>query len=182
MDKILVNIFSLGLKPLWEKNNSYYKIVKEFREKLPRHQNQAKQLTEKEIQQNTWLGETAKYINVVDVSTHKIHISEAEIDLFYNRINDFDYSFVFFKKHYQALTKNLNRFNPKAENKNFDIIMLQHVLKDDPLYPVKAFSVLLYYIKWKFKLTSPLYVWYVKRNFQKQAKKRQAQLITTHYR
>lgn len=41
-------ILTLGLKPLYDKNLSYSRIITDFRNKLPRHQNRAKKLTQKE--------------------------------------------------------------------------------------------------------------------------------------
>ncbi len=151
------NIASLGLKPLYEKNYSYYKIVREFREKLPRAQNRARTITHEEIDRNPFLPDSMKYVHAVDVSTHKINVSEVELDLFYNRLNDFDYSFMFFRNHYRNFTKDLNRLNPKGENKNIDIVVLQDILQDDPLQPLKPFDVLVFHLKWEIKITSTIY-------------------------
>ncbi|MES2285237.1 MAG: hypothetical protein V4547_06070 [Bacteroidota bacterium] len=154
---ILLTIITFGLKPVYDKNLSYYKIIKEFREKLPRKQNQAKNLTAEEIERHPLLDNSFKHIMVLDTSNHRTTIGETEIDLFYNKLNEFDYSFMFFKEYYKSYTRNLNRFNPKAENKNFDLIFLQRVIKDDPLHPIKPFDVFLYHLKWKYKLTSSIY-------------------------
>jgi hypothetical protein len=48
MIDVLLNIITLGLKPIYEKHLKYYLIVKEFREKLPRPQNQARDMTQDE--------------------------------------------------------------------------------------------------------------------------------------
>jgi hypothetical protein len=160
MGNILLNILSLGLKPLYEKNMSYYKIVKEFREKLPRQQNQARNLTEEEVQKHPFLHDSFKYFTVIDTSNHKTNVSESEIDLFYNKINDFNYAFIFFKKHYKDYTRNLNRFNPKAENKNFDLVIVQRLLKDDPLNPINPVDVFIMHLKWNYKLTSKIYIFF----------------------
>lgn len=158
MSNIVVSILSFGLKPLYDKNAAYYKIIKDFREKLPRQQNQARQMTAEEIERHPFLPDSFKHITVVDTSNHKTTISEAEIDIFYNKLNEFDYSFVIFRNYYKRFTRNLNRFNPKAQNKNFDLVIIQSLLKDDPLHPLKPFDVLVYHLKWKFKLTSRIYM------------------------
>ncbi len=155
---------SFGLKPLYDKNISYYKIIKEFRERLPRQQNRAKSLTSEEIEKHPLLDNDFKYVNVINTSTHKTTVSEVEIDLFYNKLNDFDYRFVFFRNYYKSFTRNLNRFNPKAENGNFHLIIVQKLLQDDPEnHPLKPFDVFFYFIKWKFKLTSRIYVYFLNR-------------------
>lgn len=160
MEKLLMNILSFGLKPLYKRNIAYYKLIKEFRIKLPRHQNQAKQMTADEIEKHPFLPESAKYITVLDMSIHKPNVSESEIDLFYNKLNEIDFSFVFFKKYYKEFSNNINRLKPAGSKGNLDLIVLQRILQDDPLHPLKPFDVFGYHLKWKFKLTSPIYIWY----------------------
>jgi len=46
------------------------------------------------------------------------------------------------------------RFNPKSENGNFDLVILQEAIKDNPIRPLKPLEVLVYHIKYKFKLTT----------------------------
>jgi hypothetical protein len=159
---IIFNILSLGLKPLYEKNLSYYKMIREFREKLPRRQNEARKLSEAE-KKNSPVLSSLQHFTVVDLSTHKTSLNEADLDMFYNKLESFDYSFMFFKNYYKRYTRNLNRFNPKAQHKNFDLVMLQNVIKDDPIHPLKPFDVLIYHLKWKFKFTSKIYIWFLDR-------------------
>jgi len=161
MLNFILNIITLGLKPLYEKHLGYYKIVKEFRDKLPRPQNEAKKLTEEEVSNHPLLS-SLTFTTVVDLSTHKVSIAESDIDIFYNKLNNFDYRWMLFKNYYKKYTKNINRFNPKAENKNFELVMVQQVLRDDPLHPLKPLDVLIFHLKWEFKLTSKIYIWYLK--------------------
>ena len=158
MSDIFISIITIGLKPLYNKNMSYYKIVKDFRKKLPRQQNKAKILTAEEIDNNPLLDNSFKFMTVFNMSTHKSYVVESELDLFYNVLNDFDYEFMFFKNYYKNYTRNINRFNPKAENGNFDLITLQEVLQN-PKKPLKPYDVLLYHIKWEFKFTSLIYIY-----------------------
>lgn len=153
----------MGLRPLIEKNLAYFKIIKEFREKLPRHQNQAQRLNKEEIIKNEIIPDSFQHISVLNLATHEIHVSESEIDLFYNRLNDFNYSFVLFKNYYKSFTQELNRFNPKSINKNFDIVIVQELLKDNPIHPLKFKDVFIYHIKWKWRLTSFYFKWQVRR-------------------
>ncbi len=115
MTDILLKIFTLGLKPIYDKHLLYYQVIKDFRDKLPREHNQAKKLTEDEIDKHPFLGETAKYVTVLNTATHKINISESDLDQFYNKLTNFDYSFMFFKKYYLDKTKNITRFNSKSK-------------------------------------------------------------------
>lgn len=100
MIDFVLNILSLGLKPLYERHLRFHQIIADFRIKLPRPQNQAKSLTEKEKNQVPWLNETSlKYMNVMNVGTHKTSLSESDLDEFYNKLNNFDFSFILFKKY-----------------------------------------------------------------------------------
>jgi hypothetical protein len=99
-------------------------------------------------------------INVVDLSTYKTSITEADIDQFYNKLEYFDYSFMLFPDYYKRFTANLKRFKPKAENKNFNLFMVQQVLKENSLKPLKPIPVLMHHLKWKIKWTSSIYIWF----------------------
>ena len=159
IDKIF-NIITLGTKPVYEKHLNFYRIVNEFRNKLLRTQNLARRLTEEEKSEHQLLS-TLKHFNVIDLSIQKISLSESDLDQFYNKLNNYDFSFMLFKEYYKKYIQNLNRFNPKAENKNFDLFMLSQVLKDDPLHPLKPFDVLTYNLKWKVKWSVKIYIWYL---------------------
>jgi len=166
MADLLLNILSLGLKPLYEKHLAYYKIITEFRDKLPRPQNQAKTISDEEKDQHPLLSDL-KYMHIVNLSTHKVSVSEADIDKFYNQLNNFDYRFILFKKYYRKFTNNLNRFNPKATNKDFHLVMVQNIIKGDPLHPLEPFDILVFHLKWEYKMTSKIYVWFLDRRRKK---------------
>lgn len=155
----LLNILSLGIKPLYEKNLSYYKIIRDFREKLPRLQNAATPIAEKDREK---LGiPLLMGINVVNLSTFKTSITESEIDQFYNKLEYFDYSFILFPKYYKKITSNLKRFKPNAQDGDFNLFMVQQVLKDNPLKPLKPIPVLFHHLKWEIKWSSRIYIWFL---------------------
>lgn len=156
MDLIL-NIISLGLKPLYEKHYSFYTITNEFRNKLLRIQNRAHKMTKEELKTNPFLSDVSKMMTVVDLTPQKINLTESDIDLFYNKLNNFDYQFIIFKRYYKSFTSNLNRFNPKAENSNFDIAIVQDILIENKYRPLKPFPILLYHLKYKYKISSWIY-------------------------
>lgn len=162
--EILINILTLGLKLVYDRTNSYYLIVKEFKEKLPRPQNQAKNLTGFDIDSHPILKNipSAKFISVIDTSTHKTTISESDLDLFYGKIVNFEYKSVIFKKHYKQFTKDLLRYNPKSQDKDFDLIFLQNKLQNNSI-PLKPFEVLVYHLKFKYKITSKSYCWFLRK-------------------
>jgi len=131
---------------LWKRNNSYYNLIKEFRNKLPRPQMSAKPF------------ESNLPFTTINVSTHRTSLTESEIDVFYNSLKYFDYSWVLYKRHYRAHANNLFRFDPKATNKNFDLIMVQQILNDETLYRLKPLDILVYHLKYKHKITSKPYL------------------------
>lgn len=151
MDTIL-NILTIGLRPLYYKHYSFYLIIINFRNKLPRKQNQAQKLN-KNIEKII-LKDNYNLFSVIDLSTQKVNFTESDVDLFYNQLNHFDYNFVIFKNYYKSIVKNLNRFNPKANDQSFDTAMLIDILKDQKSKPYKPFPILWYHIKYKYKLTS----------------------------
>jgi hypothetical protein len=104
-----------------------------------------------------------KHFSSLDLSTHRTSISEQELDVFMNSIQNFNYSWMIFPSYYKALSKNILRFKPISENGNFDLVMLQLILKDDPIHPLKPIPVLLYHLKYKIKPFSTIYRWNIKR-------------------
>lgn len=167
MIDLILNIITFGLKPLYEKNISYYNLINDFRKKLPRPQNEARKITDEEIDKNPFLPESMKYVNALDLSTHKTSISEQELDVFMNSILYFDYSFMLFKSYYKAHSQNILRFKPTSENGNFDLVMLQQILKDEPIHPLKPIPVIVYHFKFSIKPFSIIYIWNLKREQKK---------------
>jgi hypothetical protein len=151
---ILLNILSLGLKPLYEKHYSFFLILVEFRNKLPRKQNEARKFSEKDLENNLVLKNISKTITIVNLSTQKISLTESDIDIFYNKLNNFNYEFIIFKKYYKEFIQNLNRFNPKAQNTNFDLSIIKEILTNEDTRPLRPIPILIYHLKYRYKLTS----------------------------
>ena len=164
---LLFNILSIGLKPLYDWNNRYYLLINTFRKNLSRPQEEAKILKEEDVKNHPIYKDTIKFMSIVDLSTHRTSISEMELDIFYNELRDFNYKYMFFGKYYKSFSNNLLRFNPKGVNGNFDLVMLQEVLKDKPdIKPLKPTDVFIYHIKYKYKLTSKFYIRYKKKKMK----------------
>lgn len=163
MVDLIINLVTFGLKPLYEKNISYYNLINDFRKKLSRPQNEARKITAEEIDNNPFLPQSFKYVNALDLSTHKTSITEQELDFFMNSIQHFDYSWMFFKSYYKGFSRNVLRFKPESKNGNFELVLLQSVLKDNPIHPLKPFPVLVHLLKFSIKPFSMIYVWNLKR-------------------
>lgn len=154
MLEIALNILTLG----YRKNNSYYKLISEFRIKLPRPQNQAKRLSEKEIEENPFLPDSLKHIAVYDLSTLKTSLSEQELDMFFNAIQEFDFSCMLFKKYYKRHKTNILRLKPTTSQRSVDWVVLQKVLQEDDIHPLKPNRVFIHHLKYEWSLTSSVYL------------------------
>jgi hypothetical protein len=151
------------ISSLYKKNVGYYKLISEFRDKLPRPQNQGRKLTDNEIDKNPFLPNSLKYVNSIDVSTHKISLTESDLDLFYNKLKNFDYSLVLFSKHYKEYTDEIMRLEPKSENKNFQLVVLQEVLEKNSLHPLKFWEVFIFHVKFRWRLTTYFCTWKIRK-------------------
>lgn len=147
---ILLNIFTLGLKYLYDRHYLFYTIIVEFRNKLPRPQKQAQKRTEKDLEKNSALRNISKTMTIIDLSTQRISLTETDIDDFYNRLNSFNYDFIIFKNYYKSFIRNLNRFNPEATSSNFDLAILVDLLSETKSRPLKPFPILIYHLKYKY--------------------------------
>lgn len=134
---------------LYKKNNEYYKITKNFSDKLPAKSKQHKKLTDDQIKNNPYLPPTAKTgISVIDVSNHQTSISQNDIDQFFHKIEDFDYKWIIFKKYYGKFSNNLKRFeNAVNVSKNLNLIMIQEIISE-PLSFYDVFKIHISKIWW----------------------------------
>jgi hypothetical protein len=155
---ILTNLLTLGIKPLYNRHNVFFKILNEFRLKLPRPQQQAQTIPESELVKNPMFSSLVGKMNVIDLSTQKSNLTESDIDEFYNKLEHFNYNFIIFKKYYQERIRNLKRFDPKATNKDFHTAIIITLLEESSSNPLRPFPILLYHLKYKYKLTSNLYL------------------------
>jgi len=154
---ILLNIFTLGLKYIYDRHYSFYTIIVEFRNKLPRPQKQAQKITEKDLEKNSVLRNISKTMTIIDLSTQRISLTETDIDDFYNKLNSFNYDFIIFKTYYKSFIRNLNRFNPEAKGSNFDLALLVDLLSETKSRPIRPLPVLIHHLKYRYKLSSWFY-------------------------
>lgn len=74
---LILNLLTLGVRPVYLKHLEYWKIIEEFNNKLPRQQNEARVIPEAEKRQHPFFS-SSEYITVLDVSTHKVSLNEAD--------------------------------------------------------------------------------------------------------
>ena len=126
MTNSLLNILTLGIKPLLENQGRFHTTIIEFREKLSKRQERK--------------------------------LSVADIDDFFQKINNFNFSFMFFAEYYRKYIENLNRFKPDTEEQNPDITFLLIAIAEDKWKPTQPFHVLKHLIQYKYPLTSLLFI------------------------
>jgi hypothetical protein len=131
MADVVLNILTLGIKPLYERNMRFHKIIAEFRNEVSR--------------------------------SHKIGLTEVEIDEFYNKLDNFDFRFILFSNYYKRYIDNINRFKPEEEDKDLDYAFLKIAVAPDKWKPTKPLPVFIYHIQYKYKLTSKFFISYQKR-------------------
>ncbi len=103
-------------------------------------------------------------MTVYDLKNHEVSVTEKELDIFFNKLNNFDYTALIFKSHQREFIRNLNRFNPNASNKNFDLVVIQCLLSDEHINSFKPWNAFKYHLKYEFKWTSKMYISYIERN------------------
>lgn len=151
---VLTSLIIPVLLWLGKRNSEFKKLVTDFQKKLPPKNKRAKELTDEEKEKRPFLPASAKHITVLDTTKHEITISPNDIDVFYNELENFNFKFVFFHKHYKSIINNLKRFNPKSENKNFDAVMVQEILDKSK---ISFFDVLWYKMAIKGRVLSKVY-------------------------
>ena len=135
MTDALLNILSLGTKPLYEKQLRFHTIITEFRNRLSR--------------------------------LEEVSLTEADIDTFYNVLNNFDFSFILFKNYYKKYIANLNRFKPELLDGNIDLTFLIIAIAEDKWKPTAPIPIFLYHIRYKYKLTSKFFISHQKKQNRK---------------
>ena len=86
-----------------------------------------------------------------------VNLTTDDVDKFYDELNSFDFHYSLFRKYYQNYIENINRFKPEVEN-NFDITFLKIAIAEDKWKPTKPLDIFKYHIRYKYKLTSKLFI------------------------
>lgn len=136
MSNLVLNILSLGTKPLYEKHMRFHTIISDFRDKLENPKGQEK-------------------------------ITPADIDSFYTKLNNFDFSFMFFSKYYRKYITNLNRLKPESDDSNPDLTLLRVALAENQWKPTTPSSIFIHHIKYENKITSKAFIAYQKKQNRK---------------
>ena len=78
--------------------------------------------------------------------------------MFFNAVQEFDFSCILFKKYYRRHRANILRLKPSIDQKSVDWIVLQKVLQEDDIHPLKPNKVFIHHLKFEWKLPSAIYM------------------------
>ncbi|WP_310991330.1 hypothetical protein [Aequorivita marina] len=102
-------------------------------------------------------------------------LTRADIDAFYNTINNFNFNYVFFADYYRKYIENLNRFRPNTDEENPDVTFLLIAIAEDQWKPTKPYDVFLHYMRYTNKLTSRFFISHQKKQNRKKIDASEAQ-------
>ncbi len=131
MTDLLLNILSLGIKPLYERQRRFHDLIIEFRSRFS--------------------------------NPGRANVVQADIDELYDKLNNFDFSYVLFKRYYRKHIESFNRLRPNLEEKEVDLKFIRIALDENKWKPTKPFHVLIHHLKYENKLTTKAFVSYRKR-------------------
>ncbi len=136
MADVVLNILSLGIKPLYERQLRFHEVISEFRNRLS--------------------------------ELEEVSLTQEEIDVFFLKLNSFNFGFTLFAAYYQKYIDNLNRFKPEAKEELLDLTFLMIALAEDKWKPTTPFQVLTYHVKYRYRLTSRFFISHQKKqNYKK---------------
>lgn len=92
---------------------------------------------------------------------------QADIDEFYERLNNFDFKYVLFEDYYRKHMDNLNRLKPNLEGSELDLKFIRIALEENKWKPTKPFPVLRHHLKYKYKLTAKSFISFQKKQHSK---------------
>jgi len=135
MSDLVLNILSLGIKPLYERQRRFHDLIIEFRNRF--------------------------------ANPGRANRVQADIDEFYEKLNNFDFSLVLFEGYYRKHIENLNRLRPNLEGNEFDLKFIRIALEENKWKPTKPFAILRHHLKYEYKLTAKPFVSYQKKQHSK---------------
>lgn len=116
-----LSVLLASVRLLFKGNLAFFKLLQEFQDKLPPKHKRAKE--RKDI---------LPALNVLDTSKMKMNLTTAEIDAFNKKLENFNYSKIFFKrKEITAYSKNLQRLMRESAWEKFGIAIIQNLLEDE---------------------------------------------------
>ena len=98
----------------------------------------------------------------------RANLVQSDINEFYQRLNDFDFSCVLFENYYRKQIENLNRFKPNLIEDNLDLNFLRIALEDNKWKPTKPLDILIHHFKYEYKITAKPFISFQKKQHRKQ--------------
>lgn len=109
----------------------------------------------------------SEFRNKLESQQNGKELTKADIDLFYNKLNNFDFRFVLFPKYYRKYIANLNRLKPQPQDHNPDLALLRVALAENEWKPTTPFAIFIHHLKYDNKITSKPFIAYQKKQNRK---------------
>lgn len=100
----------------------------------------------------------SEFRNKLTSPQNQAKITTADIEEFYDKINNLNLRFSLFPKYYKKYITNLNRLKPEATDENPDLTLLKVALTENEWKPTKPFAIFVHRIKYDYKLTSKFFI------------------------
>ena len=109
----------------------------------------------------------SEFRNKVESPPNEKELTKADIDEFYNRLNNFNFRFILFPKYYRKYITNLNRLKPQPEDSNTDLTLLRVALAPNEWKPTTPFAIFIHHLKYDNRITSKPFIAYQKKQNRK---------------
>ena len=94
-------------------------------------------------------------------------ITKAEIEAFYDQLDNFDFRWVLFSKYYRKYVANLNRLRPESKDEDPDLTLLRVALAENEWKPTTPFAIFIHHLKYDNKITSKPFIAFQKKQNKK---------------
>lgn len=117
----IIAFFNVIIKLLFSGNIEFFKIINEFKKKLPPSYKKAEIITNNN-----------KMFSEMDLSVMNTKLDDIELDKFAKELEDFDYGRIYFKKKgIKKYTRNIQRIIRTTDDIKFKIGMLQKLIDNE---------------------------------------------------
>jgi hypothetical protein len=91
-------------------------------------------------------------------NSSEVGLMESDIEIFYAKLNNFDFRFTLFSSYYQKYITNLSHLKPQEEDGILNLDFLKIATAVNKLKPTKPFAIFVHNLKYKYKLTSTFFI------------------------
>lgn len=97
----------------------------------------------------------------------EVKVTEAEIEKFFEELNEIDFSASIFPEYYRNYINNVNRFKPEGEDLILELSLLKVAIAEEKWRPTEPGPVFKYHMQYRNRLTSKAFISYEKKQNRK---------------